>query len=366
METVTTMCHLSNRSIAVIGAGNGGQAIAAFMASLGCEVRLHDRNRARIEPIVNSREIELTGSRCLRAQLAMVSDDLAEVVSGAKIIMVVTTADAHGILATKLAPILEEDQLIVLNPGRTGGALEFRTVLKRLGMRKRVFVSETQSLVYACRSESVGRVRIIGEKCFLPVAALPRTDTADVVQHLRHFYPCMHPAEHVLRTSFENIGAIFHTAIVIFNAATIERATPFFFYQDMSPAIADFLLHLDEERLALGRAYGMKLISITDWIRKAYPESSGDTLCDLMRNNAAYNDIRAPDSLDSRYLYEDIPAGLVPFCAFADAAGLRLPLMTSLILLGSSLLGRDFLAEGRNLERLGLKGMCPQKILEAV
>jgi opine dehydrogenase len=117
----------------------------------------------------------------------------------------------------------------------------------------------------------------------------------------------MQPAEHVLRTSFENIGAIFHTAVVIFNAATIERGVPFYFYQDMTPAIADFLLQLDGERLELGRVYGMDLLPITAWIRKAYPDSRGQTLCELMRSNPAYHDIRAPQTLASRYLLEDIP-----------------------------------------------------------
>jgi opine dehydrogenase len=354
------------RQIAVIGAGNGGQAIAGHLASMGCDVRLHDCSPAQIEPLRSSRVIELTGVRSARARLAMVSSDLGQVVRGAEVLMVVTTADAHRAVATSLAPWLEDGQLVLLHPGRTGGALEFRAVLKEVGLGRSVLVAETQTLVYACRLEAPGRVRIIGEKSFVPVAALPRSDTQAALARLNGLFPCMQPAEHVLRTSFENIGAIFHTAVVIFNAATIERGVPFYFYQDMTPAIADFLLQLDGERLELGRVYGMDLLPITAWIRKAYPDSRGETLCELMRSNPAYHDIRAPQTLASRYLLEDIPTGLVPYCAFAEAAGLRLPLMTSLIRLGSALMNRDLNGGGRTLERLGLAGLQHTEIAKAV
>jgi opine dehydrogenase len=354
------------RQIAVIGAGNGGQAIAGHLASMGCDVRLHDCNPAQIDPLISSSVIELTGVRSARARLAVVSSDLSQVVRGAEVVMVVTTADAHRAVAMSLAPLLEDGQVVLLHPGRTGGALEFRAVLKEVGFRRCILVAETQTLVFACRLEAPGRVRIIGEKSFVPVAALPRTDTQATLECLNGLFPCMEPAEHVLRTSFENIGAIFHTAVVIFNAATIERGVPFYFYQDMTPTVADFLLQLDNERLELGRVYGMNLLPITDWIRKAYPGSCGQTLCELMRSNPAYHDISAPQTLASRYLLEDIPTGLVAYCAFAEAAGLRLPLMTSLIRLGSALAARDFNGSGRTLPRLGLAGLHYTEILKAV
>lgn len=344
----------------------GGQATAAHLGSIGCDVRLHDCNPAQIAPLRSLPFIELTGVRTGRARLALVTSDLRDTVRGAEVLMIVTTADAHRAVAMSLAPLLEDGQLVLLHPGRTGGALEFRAVLEEVGFRRSILVAETQTLVYACRLEAPGRVRIVGEKSFVPVAALPATDTQAALQRLNALFPCMQPAEHVLRTSFENIGAIFHTAVVIFNAATIERGVPFFFYQDMTPTIADFLLQLDHERLELGRAYGMNLLPIADWIRKAYPDSRGQTLCDLMRSNPAYHDIPAPQTLASRYLLEDIPTGLVPYCAFAEAAGLDLPLIKSLIRLGSALAGRDLNSGGRTLARLGMAGWRHTEILKAV
>lgn len=67
-------------------------------------------------------------------------------------------------IAEKLAPHLEDDQLIVLNPGRTGGALEFRKVLKDKGCRKKVFIAEAQTFIFASRCSNPGVVRIFRKR----------------------------------------------------------------------------------------------------------------------------------------------------------------------------------------------------------
>ncbi|MGA1045559.1 MAG: hypothetical protein ACO3ZY_10220, partial [Phycisphaerales bacterium] len=45
-----------------------------------------------------------------------------------------------------------------------------------------------------------------------------------VVETVRELFECFEAAPSGLHTGLENIGAMFHPAIVVFNAATIERA----------------------------------------------------------------------------------------------------------------------------------------------
>jgi opine dehydrogenase len=277
------------------------------------------------------------------------------------VIYVVTTADAHEELARQLAPLLEPGQCVVLNPGRTGGALAMRVILNDHERARQAIVAEAQSLVFACRADHA-RVRVIGVKAFVPVAACPGRDTPAALRLIRPHFSCFHPADSVLHTGFENIGAMFHPAIVIFNAATIERGQPFYFYQDMTPAIAEFLVALDDERLAAAHAYGLRSHSIFEWVKLAYPSTVGDTLCDRLRNNPAYNEVLAPARLESRLLTEDVPTGLVPLSSLGAAAGVSMPLTTAIIDLAGRLLNRDFRQEGRTIERMGLAGLTPQQI----
>jgi opine dehydrogenase len=60
--------------------------------------------------------------------------------------------------------------------------------------------------------------------------------------------------------------------------------------------------------------------------------------------------------LQSRYLTEDIPYALVLASSIGVATGVPTPVIDGLIAIGGAMLARDFRAEGRTLETLGLGG----------
>ena len=64
-------------------------------------------------------------------------------------------------------------------------------------------------------------------------------------------------------------------------------------------------------------------------------------------------DVNGPTTLDSRYVTEDVPFGLVPTIRLAALAGVPVPLHESGVRLMSALYGRDFAAENDILPRLG-------------
>ena len=159
---------------------------------------------------------------------------------------------------------------------------------------------------------------------------------------------------------------IFHPCIVLFNAAAIERGDSFYFYRDMTNRVSEFIRKTDDERIILGKAYNIDLISANDWVSIAYKDIPGDNLCERMKNNPAYYDIIAPTSIYSRQLLEDIPTGIVPCLEFAKVAGVEMPLFQSILNICSELLGIDFMSKGRTLEKLGLKGLSVNEIIEKV
>lgn len=351
---------------AVIGAGNGGQAIAGFLAMIGYEVNLYDRDVNKIKELSLHKTIQLTGVIKGVGELAIITHSLEEAVSDVDIIMVTTTANAHKELASVLAPIIKKNQSVILNPGRTCGAIEFKKELQKSGCRKIVYIAEAQTLVYACRLKKNGIVNIIGVKDEVLLSALPSRDTLFILEKLNQVYPCFKPAENVLRTSLENIGAIFHPCVVLFNAATIERESEFYFYRDMTPKIASFIEKFDAERIAVGKAYGIDLINVNEWISFAYKGVKGTDLCEKLRNNPAYYDILAPSTIYARQLLEDIPTGVLPILELGKAAGIEMPLFESMINICTSLLSIDFRKEGRSLKNLGLSGFSKEEILNYI
>lgn len=72
----------------------------------------------------------------------------------------------------------------------------------------------------------------------------------------------------------------------------------------------------------------------------------------------------SPQSLDNRYIFEDVSNTLVPCHYLADVAGIHMPVMNSIIAISSVLLNNDFLRKGRTLQKLGFHSMTRQEIME--
>ena len=352
--------------IAVIGAGNGGQSIAGYFALQGYETSLYDIDVQKINILKQKGGIELTGRIEGFGKIDCITNDIAEAVKGAEIVMVTTVANAHRAVAKSMAPYVEEGQMIILNPGRTCGALVFNQTLQTEGCTKRYYLGEAQTLVYACRVIENGKVNIIGVKDEVFLAGLPASDTEYILSKINPMYPCFVKADNVLRTSLENIGAMFHPCVCLFNAATIERQDEFWFYRDMTEQVARFIEKFDQERLAVGKAYGVDLLSVTEWIKVAYKDTEGDTICERMKNNPAYHDIKAPGTIFTRQLTEDIPTGVLPIMELGKAAGVEVPLLTSMVNTIEALLDIDLHTNGRSLKNLGLEGKSKDEILNFI
>lgn len=344
-------------NITVIGAGNGGQAIAGYAAFCQHRVCLYNRSEDKIKSLLTNKEIILSGKITGRGKVCIITDDIKTAVEFADIIMIATTANAHYDLALQMASYLKEGQIIILNPGRTGGLWEFQQALSSNPHTPSIYLAEAQTLIYACRLIEPGNVHIIGVKDKVLLSGRNKQETAYIINALSELYTCFIPAKSTIQTSLENIGAIFHPSVVLFNAATIERGSNFYFYRDMTEQVAGFIQQLDQERINIGKAFGVELISAEEWVSYAYPNIKGNNLRERMINNPAYFDIQAPPTVFTRQLTEDIPTGLLPMSELGKVAQVDVPLMNSVINICSALLRIDFRNQGRTLERLGLSNM---------
>ena len=344
--------------VAVLGAGNGGHAFAGDLARRGYPVRLYNKFAHEIVDLQAAGGVRLEGAIDGFGRLELVTTNIAPVVAAADVILVVVPATAHAAMADACSPHLRDGHVVVLNPGRTGGALEFRQVLNRNGVTSRVLVSEAQTLLFTCRISGPARVRVTSIKRQVPLAALPASDTPPVLEAVRPLYPQFVAARDVLETGLDNIGAVFHPATVVLSVARIESGELFEFYRDMTPGVARLLETIDGERLAAARAYDVRATSAAEWLERSYEGITGATLYDRILGNPAYAGIAAPRSLDTRYVWEDVPTGLVPIASLGRLAGLEMRVTAGLVDVCGALYQRDFWMEGRNLERLGIAGLA--------
>ena len=296
----------------------------------------------------------------------MITGDIQVAIHGADVILVVIPTVYQREIAITMAPHLTDGQIIVLNPGATGGALEVRTAIRSAGCQASVIIAETDTLLYACRSPRAGEAYIGGIKQKVEIAALPASATSKVVALLNKPFPQFVAAESILITSLNNANAMVHPAPTLLNAGRIESKSPFDYYSDgVTPSLARVVEKLDAERMAIAKALGVNVPTIRDFYVSCYA-ATGNTLYEQIQKVKAYEGIKGPTTLNTRYLFEDIPTGLVPLSLLGRALHVTTPTMNAVVELGNILLGKNFWEEGRSLEKLGLAGKSPAEIREMV
>ena len=339
------------KPIAILGAGNSGLAMAAHLAMEGYPVHLWNRWTDAIGPLFHHPFIKVSGVINGEARLALVSSDIREVVEGVSTVLVTTPANAHRDIAQLLAPYATDDMLIILNPGRTFGALEFTTELRENGCSKNPLIIETQTIIYTCRKIDLNQVIILTFKHDVLFSAVDHTLNDTVIARFPEcLRPFFSPANSMVETSIGNVGMILHCAPVLLNSGWIESPyTQFkYYYEGITPSVARLLEKLDTERLEVARLLGHPVESTADWLRRSYGVE-GESLYECIQNNPVYRTIDAPTTLQHRYITEDISCGLVPLETIGRSLGLSMQICGLIIDLANIMLEIDFRENGRKL-----------------
>ena len=355
--------------IAILGAGNGGCAAAADLTLRGFQVRLFSRSESTTVKLGKLGEIELVeGGVSKKAALFFLSPHLPPVVHGVDLIVVTTPAVGHEYLARGIASYLTDGQKILLNPGHTGGALHFANMLRQAGCRAEVQLCETVTLTYICRMPQFGRVEVYRRTTNLRCAGFPGKLTATLVPEIQNVFPNVVTAVNVMETGFANINAIMHPAGMLGNAGWIENTSGGFLYyrEGVTPAIGAWIDAVDQERLKIVRRLGLQPLRFVDIFHQAgltttEARESGSAY-QAIHNSEANFTIKAPPSLDHRYIREDVGYGLVPMAELGRMLGVKIPVMEALITLASTALGVDFRVEGLTLAKMGLDGVSADQL----
>jgi opine dehydrogenase len=348
--------------VAVLGAGNGGCAVAYDWARAGHTVRLcATREYPGETTAVGERgEIVCTGHEAGTAPIAYAGVDAERAVSGAELIFVVSPAYATEALAAAAAPHLSPGQDVVVCPTTCLGSLAFRRAAGLSHDDARFTVAETSTLPYAVRITGPAEINIFLKlRAGMGCAASPGSETVRLTTALSEVYPGMTASGSVLATTLQNGNPVIHPAVTLSNAARIDGTDgDFFFYEDgVTPAVGRLMQAVDKERIAIAAAYGQTILpDPVMGITQGYMiEDNYDT---GYSTAPGFLGIKAQSSLDNRYLTEDVGYTLVLFTELARVAGVPTPTMDAVIKIASVLLDRDFAADPpRSLQSLGLDGL---------
>lgn len=343
--------------VTIIGAGNSGMAMAAHLSNEGNEVTLWNRSSSTISKLMETRIINCDGALKGQIPIHIVTDDIKIALNEPEIIFITTPANSHKGLAKLIAKNINKSTAIMLNPGRTFGALEFRNKYRKYNKNYEQIIGETQTIIYTCRKTDVDAVNIIAFKDSVLISALDVISNDIIISYLpKCIQKYFSPADSMIQTSIGNVGMILHCAPLLLNAGWTEGESNVYkyYYDGITPRISDFIENIDKERVAVSEALGYKVDSTQEWLMKTY-HVTGSNLYECIQNNEAYRTIDAPCSLKHRYIFEDVPYGLVPLEAIGIKLGLDMSYTSLIIDLASKLLNVDFRKIGRNLKHMYVK-----------
>jgi opine dehydrogenase len=358
-------------TVGIIGAGIGGVYLVAELGLLGCSLRLHDLDDTRLADIRARGGVEVEGDRGGFSAVGQVTTELRIAIEGADVIIVVTGGTAQETVARSLAPLLHDGQTILLIQGNTGGSLVVRRALLSAGCTADVDVAEMDNYPYSCWRLAPTRIRPIIRKRWLQIATFPGNRIDTVFPRLAPLFPDAVAAPSVACTGFTNANAMLHVANCLGNIGKIDRGESYRFYADgVTPSVARLYEAMDRERVAVAAALGASVPSLADWFERVYGVRGTSLVetCQLLTTNSdgPYQATGTPKSLDHKYISEDLPVGLLPMSALGHASGVATPTIDGVVSLIRVMTGRDFAAEGRTLERMGLAGMDAEQIRQVL
>jgi len=335
--------------ITILGAGNSGLTMAAFLSKFNYNVCIWNRNIENIADLIENKNIEISGIINGTFSISEVTNDIEKAVLGAKWIFLTMPSNFHKEVIIKFSKYISPETTIILSPGRTFGILEAKKILQKES--KNNPIAETQTIIFTCRKINQNKVQLFEMKNDVLLAGTNKEKTEKIINKLPScLLEYLKPANSYLETSLGNVGMILHCAPLLMNIGWIESPkTKFKYYYDgISPTIATFLQKLDNERLLVAEKLNHNIISLVKWFQTAY-NTKADNIFDCLKEVDAYNTIDAPKTLEHRYLYEDISTGLVPLAHIGEQLGLDLKITKLIIELASEVLDYDFRKKGRKI-----------------
>lgn len=346
--------------IAMLGAGNAGCAVSADLTMHGHEVTLiktshamHDDNFKYL--VENNGKMTLNEFGEIKtANIHKMSRDVADI-KDAEVVIIYIQTNFHEQLIERIAPYLQDGQILLINPGYLSTAY----VLKHCP-DKDIIIAEAESSFIDGRIMEPGLFRVGFRNVRNPIGIYPSSRKEEAIAKLDQLGERFVYLDSVVEAALHNPNLVVHTVGSVMSIPRIEKSKgEFCMYHEAytrdNPSTWRILEALDAEKMDVLEKLGFERLS---YVEACKYRNSLDEKIDAKEVflNYAEMDTRAkgPTVVDSRYISEDVPQGLVMLEALGKALNVATPIASGLISIASAALGRDLRAEGRTPEGLGM------------
>lgn len=343
--------HPRKPSIGIVGVGSIGLAYASCAVSLGHAVKLWAPRGGA--DLLNQQPLRSTGVVECDHRIE-VACNIREFIRSSSVIIIAVPANAHRHVMDAVLPHLRSGQDIVVSSMASLSSLYLYEQARLRGIK--IQVASLGTTAFTARRISTAHVHVMTKRSSLGVSCIPQDNTERMIELCcRVFGNDFYADSSPLLTTLSNTNAVSHVPLVILNWTRVERAEMWPQYHYLTPQVAEIIESADRERIALARTLGWDLPSVQQKLSKSFSIGAKRLADVAVRLHELRGGPAGPTDVQTRYLSEDVPFGLVFTLALSRLVGVEMPVTETLVAFASLILGRDAVYENDFVNLLGLE-----------
>ncbi len=352
--------------IAILGAGNGGSAVAADLRIKGHDVTLIKTSKtmhmAHFKHLIDSKGLISLVENDKKTTVALnnVSTDLS-LIKNAELIIIYVQTNYHESLIKRMAPFLKDGHIVLIEPGYLSTAY----FIEHCSRNNNITIVEAESSPIDCRIVEPGTIRVSFRNVRNPLGVYPVNHKTEIEGKMSQLGYSFNYVSSVIEAALHNPNLVVHTVGAVMSIPRIEYSKGDYcmYWEAFTPSVWNILLKLDDEKISVLERLGCPKLTYVEACKYR------NTLDDSMDATSVFFEyarspkvVQGPHVVDSRYITEDVSQGLVLMESLANKFNIFTPVCTALIDIASAALKRDFRSEGRTIKKLGLKNV--EKIIK--
>ncbi|MDC0602718.1 NAD/NADP octopine/nopaline dehydrogenase family protein [Aliiglaciecola sp.] len=334
--------------VGIIGAGAVAHGIAALLDTKKTNATLWSPSNRAL-----AKQIDCGGA--INGTLHINTEqDIETLANTHEIIIFALPTYGHKATIEAVAPYLTSEHHVAFSAYCSFGAEYLQRLLLKRDVDAPITVFNTTPIT--AKMPTANEVVINMIRAEIEMSTLPITQANTELELYQSLL-----GNHVIKkqTSLEvllsNTNPQVHMGMALCNITRMEKGETWCQRAHVTPAVGRLIEDLDQERLAVARALGFKLDSIMEKYGKNAVKDIATTNQYLSKVKPVYG----PKIIDTRYITEDVPFGLLVISKLGDFLGCKAPLHKSGVILFSSLYGRDFSKMNDLIQHVDFNALMP-------
>ncbi|MER8751699.1 NAD/NADP octopine/nopaline dehydrogenase family protein [Mesorhizobium sp. M1050] len=341
--------------VSILGAGAIAYGLAAYLAQSGHSPTLWSPSGRRTRTLATGELLKATGD--IEATVPVgIAKDCKDAIDHADVVVIALPAYGHKMVMDAAVPHLADGIPVIISSHSSFGALYLWKRLTERKIRLPIVVWGTTLLTGRQLGSTEVNVTSIRQK--LDVATLP-FDALDQGYELctALFGDRFVKRDGLLAIALSNLNPQNHLGIALLNLTRMEKAEQWSQGGNVTPAVGRFIEALDAERLAIAAHFGIAVRTVQEHFSLSFhvPMNTVSEMNQEMDRQGRGG--FGPTTIESRYILEDVPFGLLPTAVLGKISGNPATLHESGISILSAAYGRDLRRDNDILPALGIEAM---------